>query len=87
MSALPPKADIVEHVWYVGFVPKADIGRQDWHVRFVPEAEFAAIRSVELIVQRRRVRHVREVSIFAGIGADHWQTNTFSALNSALGSY
>jgi hypothetical protein len=27
-----------------------------------------------------------EVQIFAGIGADYW-TNTFSALNSAFGSY
>jgi hypothetical protein len=36
MSALPPKADIVE---------------RDRHVRFVPKAEVAVIRSVELIVQ------------------------------------
>ena len=28
MSALPPKADIVEGDWHVRFVPKADILRQ-----------------------------------------------------------
>lgn len=28
-----------------------------------------------------------QLQIFADIGADHWQTNTFSALKSAFGSY
>jgi hypothetical protein len=36
MSALPPKANIIE---------------REWHVRFVPKVEVAVIRSVKLIVQ------------------------------------
>ena len=29
MSALPPKADIIDPDWYVRFVPEADIGLMD----------------------------------------------------------
>jgi hypothetical protein len=34
MSALPPKADIVERDRHVSFVPKADIAERDQDVRF-----------------------------------------------------
>jgi hypothetical protein len=34
MSALPPKADIVQHSANVRVVPKADIGPLFWHRQF-----------------------------------------------------
>jgi hypothetical protein len=36
MSALPPKADIVEHDRHVRFVPKADIGSNSTNLRPLP---------------------------------------------------
>ena len=38
MSALPPKADVVQHGSNVCFVPKADIDAPSDNLRFTPES-------------------------------------------------
>src|SRR5512139_110875 len=53
------------------------------HVRFGPKADSCSAAKRIVI----RSPHRRAAGMTRGIGADHWQTNTFSALNNAFGSY
>src|SRR5262245_24168932 len=77
MSALRPKADMVQHHRDVRFVPKADMVQHHRDVRFAPKADSCTAAKTSGLGQTRQTMAPRR--LFTPRGATLYETTSFIA--------